>query len=265
MSTSHPESFQNFFNSWLVEQNQYLNDLIFVAENPGNNNGVDRGPVADDDVVGSLVERVIQHYEHYYEVKSHWVKQDALGMLRPSWRSSLEDSYMWLGGWRPTMAFHLLYSKSGLQLEAHLPDFIQGLPTGNLADLSSNQIKKIDSSHRRTVREEKEITEKMAKYQEMIAEPSMVELSHVATKAIMEGEGESREFAMEERLRMTLERKENDLKEIVQMADELRLKTLKGIFGIMTKRQTIYFLIAAAELHLRIHEWGMQRDARQQR
>jgi len=37
------------------------------------------------------------------------------------------------------MAFRLLYSKSGMQLEDQLADFIQGLSSGDLGDLSPSR------------------------------------------------------------------------------------------------------------------------------
>ncbi|XP_022156808.1 protein DOG1-like 4 [Momordica charantia] len=240
------ESFEEFFEIWLCEQNRYLKDLISVVENQMQQD------------VDTLIDDVVRHYENYYKVKSCWVEKDVLHMLRPSWRSSLEDAFLWLGGWRPSMAFHLLYSKSGMQLEAQLSEVLRGLPTNDLADISSDQLIQIDELKRHTIKEEKETTEKMAKHQETIADRSMVEMSHMATKSIMEGE--SRESPMEGRLKMELERKEDGLPEVLHMADELRLKTLKGILGILTKPQTVHFLMAAAELHLRIHDWGIQRD-----
>ncbi|XP_022156806.1 protein DOG1-like 3 [Momordica charantia] len=259
------ESYREFCEFWLSQQNQYLKDLISAAESQKKDiaSCSSLKQEHDDDNVDALIDMVVRHYEHYYKVKSSWLELDAFPILRPAWRSSLEDAFLWLGGWRPSTAFHMLYSKSGMQLEAQLPEILHGLRTGDLGDLSPKQVLKIDALKRRTIKEEKETTEKMAKHQETIASPSMVDLSHVATKWIMEGEreGEPNGSMMRERLKLTLERKEEGLKEMVQMADELRLKTFKEILQILTKTQTIHFLIAAAELHLRVHEWGMQRDS----
>ncbi|XP_038876630.1 protein DOG1-like 3 [Benincasa hispida] len=255
------ENFGEFFEKWMKEQNQYLSELISTAK--GGNNIIDNNSEAVA-ATEALIKRVIEHYEHYYEVKSYWLEKDALGILNPSWISSFEDAFLWLGGWRPTMAFHLLYSKSGLQLEGRLLDLIYGLSTGDLADLSSHQVVKIDTLQRSIVKQEKEITENMAKYQETIADPSMVELSHVATKFKMETSGRGDDYQlsnMEEDFKSALARKEDGLKEVVKKADELRLATLKQIIGILTLAQRVHFLIAAAELHLRIHEWGLKRDS----
>ncbi|KAL9393493.1 hypothetical protein Peur_012778 [Populus x canadensis] len=56
----------------------------------------------------------------------------------------------------------------------------------------------------------------------------------------------------EERVDSTLAAKEKRLMEILQKADDLRLRTLKGVLEILTPIQAVHFLIAAAELHSRL-------------
>ncbi|XP_056168542.1 protein DOG1-like 3 [Syzygium oleosum] len=251
------ESFHKFFECWLAEQNQHLHDLI-SASSPARD--------ANDQALRPLIDRVFRHYDHYYKAKSRCTKQNVLPMFSPAWRSSLEDAFLWIGGWHPSMAFHLLYSKSGFQLEAHLAELLRGLTTGDLADLCPSQLALIDDLQRSTIREEKAITEKFAKHQEMVANVSMVELSHAVTEmnrtagrqAVAENE-----TAMEEEVESTLAAKEKGLEEILQMADDLRLITLKEILNILCPMQSVHFLIAAAELHLRIHEWGKKKEEAQ--
>lgn len=129
--TSAREGFHKFFECWLSEQDQHLHELISASkQHPRNGNTAELTPEEQDRVVRPLIDRVLRHYEQYYRAKSNWVKRDVLTMLSPSWRSSLEDAFLWIGGWRPSMAFHLLYSKSGLQLEARLAELIRGITTG---------------------------------------------------------------------------------------------------------------------------------------
>ncbi|KAF8018653.1 hypothetical protein BT93_H3524 [Corymbia citriodora subsp. variegata] len=256
-SAPERESFHKFFECWLVEQNQHLHDLV-SASSPARD--------ADDQALRPLIDRVILHYEHYYKAKSRSAKQNVLAMFSPTWRSSLEDAFLWIGGWRPSMAFHLLYSKSGLQLEAHLAELIRGLTTGDLADLSPSQLALIDDLQKSTIREEKAITEKFAKHQETVADASMVELSHAITEMTRAGGGEAaveNAPAMEEEVESALAAKEEGLEEILHMADDLRLRTLKEVLNILSPIQAVHFLIAAAELHLRIHEWGKKKDEAQ--
>ncbi|KAF8404077.1 hypothetical protein HHK36_008954 [Tetracentron sinense] len=256
--TADGARFQKFFECWLVEQNQHLQELLSASRDRNNNASAARTESTREEeerVLRPLINRVIRHYEDYYRAKSRCAKQDALSMLSPSWITTLEDAFLWIGGWRPTMAFHLLYSKSGLQLEARLSDIIRGLSTGDLADLSPRQLAQVDELQRRTIREEKEITEKMAKHQETVADSSMVELSHIVTELMSQNGG-----VEEERVESVLAPKEEKMEKILERADDLRLRTLKGILEILYPLQAVHFLIAAAELHLRLHDWGKKRD-----
>lgn len=257
------ESFHKFFDCWLSEQNQHLNELV-EAEHQSTHLTCER--------VQALIDKVVEHYEYYYKAKSKWAKQDVLAMLSPSWRSSLEEAFLWIGGWRPSMAFHLIYSKSSLQFESRLNELmIQGLRTMesvNLGDLSASQLAELDDMQRRTIREEREITDVMAKHQETVADNPMVELSHVVSEILRvdesesEGNNNNNNKELEERIESTLEPKVEGLEKILQRADDLRLRTLQGIVNVLTPKQAIHFLIAAAELHLRLHEWGKKKDAR---
>ncbi|XP_057770180.1 protein DOG1-like 3 [Salvia miltiorrhiza] len=243
------DSFEKFFERWIAEQNQHLEELVSASK--------EEEAAPDRGVLRPLVKRVVQHYEHYYRAKGRWGKTDILAMLSPSWRSSLEDAFLWVGGWRPSMAFHLLYSKSGLQLEARLQELMQGLSTGDLGDLSATQLEQVDVLQKETIRKEQEITEKLAEQQETVADASMVELAHAMTEAeAMDVDvGQSRVDA-------TLAPKQDALVGLLHMADQLRLNTLRKVIDILTPMQAVHYLIAAAALHLRIHEWGKKRDAR---
>ncbi|KAI3462415.1 hypothetical protein Pfo_019078 [Paulownia fortunei] len=259
------ETFHKFFECWLVEQNQHLQELLSASKESEQQREGQSGRTVtqeelDDRILRPTIARSIEHYEQYYRAKSRWAKNDVLSMFNPSWRSSLEDAFLWIGGWRPTMAFHLLYSKSGLQLEARLGELIRGVTTGDLGDLSQTQFNQVNELQKATIREEKEITEKLAKQQETVADPSMVELSQAVTESMREGD-QAGQMVDDDRVEATLAPKEEGLAEVLQRADDIRLKTLKEVLNILTPMQGVHFLIAAAELHLRLHEWGRKRDA----
>ncbi|KAL5704403.1 hypothetical protein ACHQM5_022840 [Ranunculus cassubicifolius] len=245
-------SFHKFFESWLVEQNRHLHQLLSASK--------DKSSLSDEEeerVLRPLITVVVKHYEEYYQAKSKWSKDDVLSMFSPSWTSSLEDAFLWIGGWRPSMAFHLLYSKSGLQLEAKLAEIMNGLSSSDLGDLTPSQLGLVDELQRKTVLEEKRITEKMAKHQETVADTAMVKLSQLATE-LQIGLNEG---VTDEQVDSTLAPKEEGLQRVLEKSDDLRLRTLKAVINILKPIQAIHFLIAAAELHLRIHEWGQKKDA----
>ncbi|EYU23363.1 hypothetical protein ABFS82_01G062800 [Erythranthe guttata] len=251
-------SFHMFFDSWIVEQNHHLQKLVSASKEWGGGGGGVAFDVSGRSVLIPVVEQVVHHYEHYYKTKSMWAKKDILSMFSPTWTHSLEKAFMWVGGWRPATAIHLLYSKCGLQLEAAFEgDYLpRGLNTGDLGDLSHSQMVRVDELHKSTLWEEKMITEKLAKQQETIADSSMVGLTTELMIRVEEHDHDQQVV-----VDAALASKEKGLVVILQMADDLRLKTLKGLILILTPIQGVHFLIAAAELHLKIHEWGKNRDA----
>ncbi|KAL6542454.1 hypothetical protein OROMI_024056 [Orobanche minor] len=238
-----PESFHNFFESWIVEQNQHLQELVHVSkahEEQQRHEGLNRRTrTPNDAIMRTLVERVVQHYESYYEEKSSWVKYHALSMFNPSWLSTLEDAFLWIGGWRPTMAFHLLYTKLGLQLEARLDEIIRGLMKGDLAELSPGQMERVDKLQRETLKEEKEITEELAQQQEKMVDASMVELSHTVSEMVSKG-AEADRVVAEGRVDSVLAPKVEGMVRILHMADDLRLKTLKKVIGILLESGCVF-------------------------
>ncbi|XP_074311629.1 protein DOG1-like 3 [Silene latifolia] len=256
-TTPGPDHFGHFFETWLGEQNRDLEALIAAVESKPEST---QSQPEWTRSVSELVSRVMRHYENYYRVKSESVRNDVVHMMTPAWRSHLEDAFLWIGGWRPTMAFHLLYSIAGLQLEAGLSELLQGLSTDDLADLSPTQLDRIDELQRQTLREEKALTESLAAHQETVADSAMVELSHLATEVIRSDSVTRDANSVRERVDSELAGKEEKLGEIVREADHLRLKTLKDVVGLLDPVQAAHYLIAAAELHLRVHEWGKKKD-----
>lgn len=57
-----------------------------------------------------------------------------------------------------------------------------------------------------------------------------------------------------------MEAKAEGMKRVLEMADGLRLETLRGVVGLLRPAQAVHFLVAAAELHLTVHEFGRRKD-----
>uniref|UniRef100_A0ACD5VB84 Uncharacterized protein n=1 Tax=Avena sativa TaxID=4498 RepID=A0ACD5VB84_AVESA len=236
------ETFAKFFECWILQQSRDLDALRAAAAA-----APPAGPGPDDDAdLRRLVDRVLGHYEHYYRAKSAAASDDVLPMFAPSWISATETLYLWCGGWRPTAALHLLYSKSGAQLEAQLPAFLDGagLRDGDLGGLDAEQLQAADQLQRRTIRSEREIDEAAASAQESLATTKMVELAAA-------GQGMERE----------MEAKAEGMRRVLEMADGLRMDTLRAVVALLRPPQAVHFLVAAAELHLAVHDFGRRKDA----
>lgn len=133
-SGSQSDQFAKYFESFLVEQSRDLAGLCAAASTPPD----------DHSHLRDLIARVISHYEHYYATKAASAEVDVGPMFSPSWTSTTENIFMWAGGWRPSLAFRLLQSKSGLQLEARLEEIMRGGIVKDLGDMSPAQIIALD-------------------------------------------------------------------------------------------------------------------------
>jgi hypothetical protein len=151
-------SFSRFFEYWISEQTSDLAALRAAAS---------AVPATPDVELRRLVGQVLGHYEHYYQTKSAAAGEDILCMFSPSWTSTTENLFLWCGGWRPTAAVHLLYAKSGLQLESQLSALLNGngLQPYDLGDLGAEQFLATDQLQRRTIKKEREVDEVAASAQ----------------------------------------------------------------------------------------------------
>lgn len=231
-------SFSKFFQSWVGEQDLYLQQLLAVVRD---------GALQDEGRVRDLVARVLSHYEHYYHVKGRSARQNVFAMFSSSWTSSLENTYLWVGGWRPSMAFHLLYTKFGLQVQSRITDFLRGIASSaDVGGLEPGQLALVDGLQRDIIEEEQQITEKLAKEQEKLADMSMVELVHEVS---IQEAARREDGGGDQRVESELRTKRAGLEEVLEAADLLRLKALRGAVEVLSPSQAGQFLIAAAELH----------------
>ncbi|KAF8025867.1 hypothetical protein BT93_F2639 [Corymbia citriodora subsp. variegata] len=211
----------------------------------------------DAEKLKSLAGKNIQHFRDYLEARSQLAQHDAPSFFCPSWCTSFENSFLWIGGCRPTLAIRLVYSISGSDLEAQLAGGGRqgddnGGGGGNLGEISASQLKSINELHMKTVRMEEKLSSRMASMQEDIADDP---LALIAKRSGRVGEeSESVERVMKGH---TL-----SLARVLTEADELRLATLRELVeDILTPLQAVEFLMTMKKLHLSIHEWGKRRDS----
>ena len=58
-----------------------------------------------------------------------------------------------------------------------------------------------------------------------------------------------------------MEPKAEGMRRVLEMADALRMETLRAVVALLRPSQAVHFLVAAAELHLSVHDFGRRKDA----
>ncbi|KAL0743612.1 hypothetical protein Bca4012_085125 [Brassica carinata] len=232
------ESFKKFQHSWVEQLQHHLNHLRSVQNHHRNS------ATGDEERLREAVARVMDLCREYHRAKLATTEKDVVGVMAAPWSSALERSLHWVGDWRPTTLFHLVYTESSILFESRIVDILRGFRTGDLSDLSPSQFRfkfvkgrTVSELQCETVKEENAITEELSEWQDDASDLVMGIVSN-----------------LDQRIRR--------LAEIVHRADDLRLRTITGVVELLSPLQQAEFLIAAAELRTGVSGWGSSHDRR---
>lgn len=128
-------SFTAFNDAWMETLRQLLNRLSSAPKPPTTKE--------QQCNLRHLVHKVVSHYAKYYHFKSLSAERIPLSMLTSPWATNLERSLYWISGWRPTTAFHVLYTESSVLFESKIMDILRGIHYGDLGDLSPAQFHRV--------------------------------------------------------------------------------------------------------------------------
>ncbi|XP_026660347.2 protein DOG1-like 3 [Phoenix dactylifera] len=246
--------FHSCFEEWVREQESDLNELQEVMQSERREN---------DAQLRELVEKSMRHYKEYSDKRRLLAREDGPTIFCPPWCTAFENSFLWLGGCRPTLSIRLLYAISGYELEAHLDDLLA--PGGaaasirrGLVGLSPAQLTTVNDLHCQTLKEEDRLSSKMATLQEDVADKPLLPIAtDRASRRAERAEGNGGHGVVEAAMNVYAEK----LAGMVEEADMLRVATLRTlVVEILTPLQAVELLVAAKQLHLSVRQWGQRRD-----
>ncbi|KAI3497171.1 hypothetical protein L1887_39584 [Cichorium endivia] len=233
------QQFQCCYQNWVAQQRLDLDELLQALTHYPT----------DLDYLQLMTKKSLSHLENYKNTRAQLAKHDGPSFMAPSWGSTFENSFLWIGGCRASLIIRLVYALCGSQLNAHLEDFLEGVRHGNLGEISSLQLKKIDELHANTIKDENKLSS-----HERIADDPLVLLANEGTGV--------REASKDEVVDKAMDAHARDMYSVLIEADKLRMSTLKGMLEILTPLQAVEFLVASKKLHLSLHEWSTRRDVR---
>ncbi|PWA73082.1 transcription factor [Artemisia annua] len=222
--------FETFFNGWLVRQEEYSQELRSALQT--------RETVADNDVLRELITRVLAHYQQYYEQKSRIANYDVSLVFSPPWFSAFERSFFWIAGFKPGLAFRIVSS--------------------SVDDMDTDQVERMERLTVETKAEERELENEMARIQESVAAPPIVEV-------VRRMEYGRNVDGMYNDMARATEGLRGEMEVVLANADMLRSRTAERVVEILSPVQNVKFLAAVAELQLKIRMWGWQIDGDRRR
>ncbi|KAG2686037.1 hypothetical protein I3760_10G156600 [Carya illinoinensis] len=219
-------SFEAFLEGWLVRQQHYLDELLSARQHCHE--------IRDEDLK-DLVCRILAHYQEYYEEKSIIAQRDVFLVFSPTWFTSFERTFLWIAGFKPGLAFRLI--------------------SNSVDDLSEDQHRRMNRLMEETKVEERALHHELAKIQESVAAPPLLEILGRGGRSI------NGEISEEDNVFAAWR---SALESAVANADALRTNTAVKVVEILSPAQSVRFLAAVSELQLRIRSWGLQREAEAQ-
>lgn len=149
------QQFQCCYKNWVAQQQLDLDELLQTLTNYPT----------DVDYLQLITKKMVTHFENYNNSRAQLAKHDGPSFLAPSWGSTFVNSFLWIGGCRPTLMIRLVYALCGSHLNTHLKEFLEGVRHGNIGEISSLQLKRIDELHAKTIKEEDKLSSYMATLQ----------------------------------------------------------------------------------------------------
>ncbi|KAM3332591.1 hypothetical protein ACQJBY_028024 [Aegilops geniculata] len=264
-----------FHQQWIAGQQAGLGELAEAAANAAAGR-------ATDAELRAVVERCMRGYQEYAASRRAMARENGAAFVAPPWCTAFENSVLWLGGCRPSLAIRLLYSISGEGLEEDIEEFVRGRGRGlaegmGLVGITATQLQQINDLHGCTLRDEGYLTERLASLQENIADRPLLPIvrERAAAAAALSGQDRcanrdaipGRLVAAESsgglaaEVDAAMESYSAGLARLLEEADELRMSTAKALATeILTPRQAVEMLMAAKQLHLAVRDWSRRKE-----
>ncbi|KAL9247029.1 hypothetical protein vseg_020500 [Gypsophila vaccaria] len=227
-------SYEGYLSGWHHKQGELLAEITAALKEDVE------GGRDEEEAARELVSRALAHFEEYYEHKSRAAHDNVFSMFSPPWCSSFECAFLWIAGFRPGVLLELV------------PESVR--------DLTPRQTQAIDRLKRDTRGEEKNISDELARVQENMAGPPMIQALRGGPTWWSTDEQPSTPDSSNEsdRLQVVLE-------EVVANADTLRVTTAATVAEILTPPQGLRFLSAIIRLQQSMRNVGIERDSHRAR
>ncbi|KAK4722587.1 hypothetical protein R3W88_012820 [Solanum pinnatisectum] len=224
-STSQtPSNINPYYENWLIQLQNFLEKLNAISSSYGDEE--------EENKSSELVTQVLDHYQDYYREKFNSTNRDVLLLVSPPWYTSLEKTFLWIAGFKPSTLFPTINYSIG-------------------SELTTEQGEKLKRLKAETKREEKVIEKGMAKVQERVAAPPIIELMKRGGTVV---DGEATD------LESIIDGLKNSMMSMVETAEHLRGSTVRKILDILRQKQAVKLLAAVAQFHLQARKLGLQMD-----
>ncbi|KAI4298151.1 hypothetical protein L6164_031744 [Bauhinia variegata] len=235
------QRFSEFYERWIWKLEQILHELVEVIRHRNHEE------LVNDAQLQALLSKVTSHVKEFYTVKWAEARENCLPFFSPIWLSPLENAYLWVTGFKPSMVYGFVDSAKNPRVPAEgVAPFV----------VTAEQGRKIEELRIRTRMEEEKVEREMERIQMSMADRKIVELAKLTIRV---QNGDSTAGQVDSWVEAALKGVNAGLEKAMKGADCVRLKALKGVLDVMTPMQGVEFLAAFLTAQLRLRLWGKRR------
>ncbi|MCO5567817.1 hypothetical protein L7F22_021513 [Adiantum nelumboides] len=208
-------------------------------------------------LITELLGRCLKLYKESLCLDSN---DDALSSIAGNEHSPIEAGFLWLGGWRPTSVFTLIYTTLGLHdsqrtLFDHTPSSRNGRSHQELllsinaalldnrlssshplqSPISNDELAAVESLRRKTLNIELHLSNELATFQMLL--PNNTILEALSTKDMLGEKGHE-----------LMEAKVSQLTDLFTKANQLRIDTLESVLDVLDPIHSALCCVSAFEL-----------------
>ncbi|KAM3237610.1 protein RESPONSE TO ABA AND SALT 1 [Capsicum annuum] len=218
----------SYYENWLITLQNFLEKLNAIS----NSNYNDDDEEENSSCSSELVMQVLDHFQNYYREIFKSTNRDVFLLISPPWYTSLEKTFVWMAGFKPSTLFSTINYSIG-------------------SELTTKQAEDLKKLKAEIKREEKIIEKGMAKVQERVAAPPIFEVMRRGGMLI-DGEVSN--------LESVIDGFKQSMMSIIETAEHLRGSTVRKMLDILRQNQAIKLLAAVAEFHLQAKKLGLEKD-----
>ncbi|KZV40032.1 hypothetical protein F511_12427 [Dorcoceras hygrometricum] len=164
------QKFSDYYEKWMSQLEDLVKIFLLLSRDCHQEAGFE-----------TIVNKFTAHHKELYMIKWSLAHEDVLAFFNPIWLSPLENAYLWVTGWKPSMAFRLVdtLSKSDRQCG------------GSLRGMTEEQAKMIEALKVKIGLEEEGVEREMERQQVSVADRKIVELVKLEIQAKRSGSAEA--------------------------------------------------------------------------
>lgn len=106
MASTSTSNINPYYENWLIQLQNFLDKLNAISNSYDD----------EEENISELLSQVLDHYLDYYREKFMSTNRDVFVLVSPPWYTSLEKTFLWMAGFKPSTLLSTINYSIGTEL-----------------------------------------------------------------------------------------------------------------------------------------------------